>query len=130
MKKILVTGYPRSGTLHIATFLQKCGLSMPHEKDGADGTVSWKRAIASNEYDRIVHQVRNPLHVLRSVHTFLPVSWNLLLKHSWPIPFPVEDDDFLTKGMWTWLCWNQLIEMVSDWRFRVEEDESKDFLSF
>lgn len=132
----LVTGYPRSGTMFLATLLTKCGVDMPHEGIGKDGTVSWfqagerGRVFAKNpdpyQFDKVIQVVRNPVHVLRSVHTFRPEVWTFFEANLGKSP----SDDFLVRGMYTWIQWNRKIEGLNNylWKFRIEDKLSHEHL--
>jgi len=127
-KKVLITGCGRSGTKYITFILRRLGLDVMHEKVGRDGTASWLMAVDSTstpwgpgrsnfEFQAILHQVRNPLAVIPSLVTFKPSSWNYIHKY---IPHS-EDDSVLVQAAKYWYYWNQEVEKVAHWRYRIED---------
>lgn len=86
MRKLIIAAAPCSGTSYIAKVLQKLGLNIGHEKvfypsanvtqfpgpnfDKWDGDSSWLSVPHLGRCPKdalVVHQVRNPLHVIRSL---------------------------------------------------------------
>lgn len=71
---VLITGCPRSGTCYTAKLLQAHGIDVQHERLGKRGTVDWHLAgIPWN--GPIVHQMRNPLHVIGSLLSITSWKW-------------------------------------------------------
>ena len=101
-KRLLVTGCGRSGTKYISLFLTKMGVQCGHEKIGKDGVAAWSLAVDSEAYHMhlrrrdynfytILHQVRNPLDVIKSSHTITASSWAYIEKF-----IPIQKNDSLT----------------------------------
>jgi len=123
---ILITGAGRSGTTYMARALQRCGLDMPHERLGRDGTVSslycfdapWypgkKHAVPRPEFDVILHQARHPLNSIASIQT--GKSWD------WTCQFlPVgEDAPLLQRACYNWLVFNEEAEGQARYTYRIE----------
>ena len=123
---ILITGSGRSGTTYMARALQRCGLDMPHERLGRDGTVSslycfdapWypgkKHAVPRPEFDVILHQAREPLASIASIQTGR--SWD------WTCQFlPVgEDAPLLQRACYNWLVFNEEAERQAVLTYRIE----------
>jgi hypothetical protein len=85
--KILVTGNPRSGTLSMKNMLRSVGYDVQHEHNGRDGTSSCfffmpatyyprekltmnrhrREKFNLDDYDVLIHLVRNPLHCIPSM---------------------------------------------------------------
>ena len=79
----LVTGCGRSGTKYTSTVLRVCGLDMPHEAIGKDGSVSsiWAIDLKAEQYYKphscgsrsmfhtVLNQVREPLDTIASITT-------------------------------------------------------------
>lgn len=127
---LIVTGTPRSGTVYAQAFLQLMGLNVGHEEWKNDGIVSWTAWCPEEVGDlwrkdmplhptetRLVHLVRHPLSVLKSLCTLQERSWDLVeavcpgLKHY----------TGLKKEIRFWMRWNSEIEKVAVARVRVED---------
>lgn len=143
---ILITGHPRSGTKYTATLLQAAGKNYGHEVLGEDGTVSWlhiskggkvswlpeeidgfsfgesvdKRAAVEEQskWEKIIHLVRNPLDVISSAQTLSDEAFEYMFASLKDSP---GGERSLRWYMWTWLKWNESIEKVSEYRFKVED---------
>jgi len=90
VRKLLITGFPKSGTGHMAWLCRQWGVRVEHERDGLDGISSWPLAALSEEvpnlaahrgkanylkpqpgrlryrFDRVIHVVRDPLATIAS----------------------------------------------------------------
>lgn len=125
---LLVTGCPRSGTRSTSTALRAGGLDIPHERIGKDGSVCWFYATRSSHYpwrvpvpdrgwDRIFHQVRDPLQTIASLTTISQVSWDWIEQYvALPIHHPLVD-----RCARFWLSWNERVERIAQWQYRVED---------
>ena len=74
MKKILIVGTPRSGTHYITNILEQVGHKIKHEhnyngysENEITGAVSFTKALHPENYDVVLHQVRNPLKTIKSM---------------------------------------------------------------
>ncbi len=151
--KFVVTGLPRSGTRFMATVLSQAHLSCGHEaifdvpspnwETGLlhvfdfnlrrfQGDASWMAVPYLNQLApqvSVLHQVRNPVHVIRSlmgIGFFARTGMHPLrgycdfaLQHLVCLP-----DDMLEKCMAFWCQWNQRIEHHNHdryYRYRVED---------
>jgi hypothetical protein len=148
MLKLIITGCGRSGTKYISGLLTKAGVLCGHEvvfseqmartgqfqerPDGMHAEASWLAAGVIDRLDesvKIVHQVRNPVRVIRSmsgVRSFIRHSdfctfiYGKLggLKKSKVVK---RDDRYLDMCMEFWVRWNKLAEDASYRTFRVED---------
>lgn len=129
---LLITGTGRSGTHFISKVLKQIGYDVPHESVGKRGTASWKHIVPgtfvyigknreveidASGFSRTLHQVRHPLKVIASMHTFSKSTWAHMAKY---IEVDLEAAPAL-RGMQAWVRWNQLIEPQADWRFQIEK---------
>ena len=126
MKKLLITGCGRSGTEYIATVLQKLGIDTPHEHMGKDGVVDWSFAsnkesgiagFTANDFEIVLHQVREPMCVMRSAFTLSKKSWQFIFRNS---PVNACDHPIVQVGQY-WYYWNKQAENLSQWTYRVED---------
>jgi hypothetical protein len=127
-RKLLIIGCGRSGTTYTANVLKRLGVVIEHEKDAEDGIVSWYMTVDDNSpygpkrgdyvFDLIIHQVRNPLHVIASAHIFSQATWDFIGKH---INHIDNDDPVLIKGAKYWYYWNLLAEKRSRYSYKVED---------
>lgn len=130
----LITGCGRSGTKYMARVLRAAGLDVGHETLGADGVVSSIWAVEDEyypayhhqgprpEFDVVLHQVREPLATIGSLTTALPGSWKWNARH---VPIVVEEHSVLDMAIMYWYWWNHLCQMVSDYRYRIENLEQE-----
>lgn len=129
-KRILITGCGRSGTQYTAALLTEMGLPLGHEKKVSRfGVASWRLAVRvkpsslikigkrTYHFTVILHQVRDPIKVIRSMHTASEGSWSKIQKY---IPVS-QEDSLLLKCMKYWYYWNLEAEDVSCWTYRVED---------
>lgn len=129
--KILIVGSPRSGTTFIHTALKEINIDIGNEDwMGADGLVSFYgiRAIKSlgpefpivakpfnygkEDFDIIVHQVRNPIDVIRSQGTLQDSSISFMNNTE------ARDFDELAE---CWIWWNRHCREQSSYTYRVED---------
>jgi hypothetical protein len=123
---LLVTGCGRSGTKYISFVLRRLGLDVPHERLGADGISAWDFAgpvrgrpygpAVSVRFEQVFHQVRHPLDVIASVATFGPESWSYIYANT-PC---TRDEPLLVRAARYWLGWNERVETIASWRYRIE----------
>jgi hypothetical protein len=121
MQRLLVLACGRSGTRYASKVLRAAGLDVGHEKEGADGMVSWRSVgIESDFRDRSVvwHQVREPLGVVSSFHTVMGRSWRFVSDADHRIPL---GDPILVRCMKYWSYWNQECERRAEQTYRVED---------
>ena len=116
--RILISAHPRRGTLYINKLLNLLKIKVKHEKQGRDGTVSWKHITypETKKYDIILHQTRHPLKVISSAIMFKHFDFEYMFKF---IDEPSQKNK-LTYLMWTWLNWNKYIEKKAHWRYKIE----------
>mgnify|MGYP003647797370 FL=1 len=66
--KLLITGAPRSGTHFTARLLFNLGLDIRHETVDTNGTVSSVHTLKPSGFTKVVHQIRDPLKSISSLH--------------------------------------------------------------
>jgi hypothetical protein len=140
--KFVVTGCGRSGTKHTSQFFRQLGIKCGHEgvfdhcaKRGEyEADCSWLAApilAGSDDYagTPVLHQVRNPVHVIRSMmrigsfHQPYRATAQYAIEHLGP--YVAESAEPLELCMKFWLYWNQIAASLEDkypyMRFRLEE---------
>jgi hypothetical protein len=128
---LLITGCGRSGTQYIATRLSAIGIDIGHECIGRNGIASWPMAINADQlpwgpsrknflFSHCYHQVRHPLAVIESAHTFLDRSWNFILSF---IPCKANEP-MLVRCAKYWLYWNRFAEENANLTYRIEDIEN------
>jgi len=90
-KKILITGAPRAATKSTAVFLYEIGLEIHHEMNKENGTVSSLHTHLHEDYDVVLHQTREPLASIKSLHKLNWVSYDFYQD----IPEDIYDNDKL-----------------------------------
>jgi len=123
-QRIAIIGCGRSGTQYSSRVLIKAGLDIGHETYGKQGESDWKLTAKSlgdlkKDYSCILHQVRDPLKVIYSCHTFYKTSWQLVYKTTEPGGNRKEWP--LWRGMKYWYRWNLLAEKKAIFTYRVED---------
>lgn len=122
---ILITGCARSGTKYIAQLLQNLGLDIQHEKMGRDGISSWWFAPKSHlrskfSFDKVFHQVRHPLHQIKSCYQLgdrSGVMWRFIRDHA---PISSKESKLLQCAKY-YYYWNTNIEKEAEFIFKIEE---------
>lgn len=121
MKKLLVIGCARSGTRYTSKVFRSLGLDIRHEKNGKDGTVNWASVAIENDlksHDIILHQVREPIASISSIHILRKFAF----KYSVSVePKILEGKTNLQRNMRYWLFWNRLCSEKSMLTYRVED---------
>lgn len=124
---LLITGCPRSGTRSTSEALCASGLDIPHERLGHDGSVCWFYTVEDSRYpwgvpvptqpwDTVFHQVRAPLDTIASLTTISDASWSFIQRH---VPF--LSSPLVDRCAEFWLRWNERVEAIASWRYRVED---------
>jgi hypothetical protein len=123
---LLVTGCGRSGTKYISFVLRRLGLDVPHERLGHDGASGWTLAgppagrpygpVGVVRFAQVFHQVRHPLHAIPSATTFGAESWSYICANT--VCSPAEP--VLVRAARYWLAWNERVERIATWRYRIE----------
>tara|TARA_R110000824_G_scaffold18563_3_gene73324 strand:- start:410 stop:1123 length:714 start_codon:yes stop_codon:yes gene_type:complete len=90
-KKILITGAPRGATKSTAIFLYELGLDIHHERNKKNGTVSSLHTHLHEDYDVVLHQTREPLASIKSLHKLNWISYDFYQD----IPEDIYDNDKL-----------------------------------
>jgi len=149
MNEFVIVGCPRSGTLYSARFLSCLGVRTSHEEyftaytpisalddftgwcsftssvgEASNLATPWSQALGDRGV-HVFHQVRNPVHTIRSLIANKSFDPNLGFRHL-PIiryyfrhcPELDHDADPLLLAMEFWLRWNR---MASGWTYRVED---------
>lgn len=119
---IKITGVIRSGTQYMSRCLEAVGINMPHERYGIDGIVSPLHTFDKPDikWDYVLHQVRNPVNTISTMHTMLDGTWARFKTES-----ITPDFRNLKNLMHFWLYWNEAIEKISDYRYKVEDLEKE-----
>jgi len=142
----LITACPRSGTLYISNVMRRCGLDMPHEMTGKDGTVSYFFAVDASWYPiysamqksgrrlrhhengkrrdfafkNFIHQMRDPIKCIASMCAVVVVRDWEWIEHHTGIHHKMKPKE--VRAAKFWCKWNQLIrDQKPDMAYRVED---------
>jgi len=118
-RRVLIAAHPRSGTLYICRCLETLGLDVKHEKP-ATISVGYQEMLKADDYDLVIHQVRHPLNVIRSVINCAQTYKNMF-KVIGQEPPKSYCQHRVTQSMWTWIHFNRAIAERAAWRFRIED---------
>lgn len=144
--KCLVLGTPRSGTSFTAQSLRNLGLKVAHEMpdykendldEPTDALVSWWFAgdapfpsyagpgLPQRHYTfrKVVHIVRDPLEVIKTVPTMYSTSFAFIQKHA-HLPSELVRTKPLKYAALFWMRWNKLAEWKADVRLKIEEQDA------
>jgi hypothetical protein len=123
---LLVTGCGRSGTKYTSFVLRRLSLDVPHERLGRDGVSAWTlggppagRPYGPSgvlRFEHVFHQVRHPLHTIASATSFGAESWGYICAYTSCTP----DEPVLVRAARYWLDWNERVERIASWRYRIE----------
>jgi len=105
-KKIMVLGFPRSGTGSMAK-----KLNLGHERENENGISDWHRVIGIG-YDRekykIIHVIRNPIDIIASnIFTISPDSINFMREGA-----NIENKSLLSTIVEAFIKWTNAIETI------------------
>ena len=91
------------------------GVPLGHEAISGGGTSDWH--LAGRQWPgEVVHQVRNPLHVLASLATISDRSWRYM---AWRAQIGTRRD--LAGYVDAWLWWTHAANQQADYTYRVED---------
>eukprot|EP00039_Didymoeca_costata_P009738 m.129830 g.129830 ORF g.129830 m.129830 type:complete len:690 (-) comp14586_c0_seq1:558-2627(-) len=129
-KKLLITGC--GGTGSGMTWVER-SINRAIPVANKELLVSWESAIsrpppftsrnivASQRFEKVFHQVRNPLHAISAITTYTTQDWNHVLS---VLGFDYRKfKDPIQRALNFWIIWNQVIEFIADWRYKVEDVE-------
>lgn len=126
-KRVLILGHPRSGTLYTTVVLRTLGLDVEHERQGSDGSVTtqfWYGTWKLDDYDVILHQVRDPLKVIAS-STKMRIGNPRVITHlarlSGTTLTAAQRKNKVRRYMATWLGFVNWADRLCAWRYRVED---------
>ncbi len=127
---IAVTGCARSGTAYAAALLTHLGYEFGHEELKADGVASWPLAARTRRAPwgpspsktlkaatLVLHQVREPLSAIRSIHSISERSWTFIYETTPCRP----DQPLLVRSAAYWLHWNRMAEKTASRTYRLED---------
>lgn len=122
----------------MAALCQLMGLDVGHERVGKDGCSSFQFAVNTKrvifhsaeghkgrehyEFDRIIHVVRHPLDVIAST-AFTDMNGAIEWQSGF-VPVMLHEGK-VRQAIQTWLGWNELIEMQTQERIRVEDADTE-----
>lgn len=126
--KILVAGYPRSGTTYANAYFKSKGLDLKHESVGKDGSVSWFHILKEHPLGQdinfnpefVIHLLRKPLDVISSATTLHDSSLIFLARHS---KFNKENSKLLLL-MHSYIYWYKMLQNRAHLTIRVEDLKS------
>jgi hypothetical protein len=147
--KLLITGAPRSGTYFTTRLLFNLGLDVRHEEIDTNGTVSSLHLLNPSGFTKVVHQIREPLKSISSLHK---IDWlaqelwlesltnenfsghfkaNLSVKNNNNIKTSartwlyflnkVKDRNLTRKCMKAYLHWNNMASEKSEFTYKLED---------
>ena len=126
-QRVLILGHPRSGTLYTSVVLRTLGLQVEHEREGKEGAVTghfWYGEWSFDNYDVIIHQVRNPLKVIASC-TKMRLRNPKVIHHLAGIGkkklTPRQFRNKVLRYMVTWLGFVNWVDTICKWRYCVED---------
>jgi glycosyltransferase involved in cell wall biosynthesis len=113
----------------MSALLKSAGKDIGHEIVGNDGVSSWLHAgagyvpwlsgeVITHRWEKVIHIVRNPLHVISSAQTLSDQAFVYMFDFLGEHP---GGERSLRWYMWSWLKWNELVETQAVARFRVED---------
>lgn len=116
----VVLACSRSGTKYAAKFYRRLGFDFNHEKIGEDGGVGWNVSlpgcVADDDFDVVLHQVRNPVNVIQSLPTHNKCMWGVLSRHLGPF-----HKEKLIRCVQYWVAMNRNCEARAQMTYRVED---------
>jgi hypothetical protein len=136
MKKIMVVGCGRSGTLYMSKVFGLMGLDVAHEKLGQDGISSWLHSFGARQKRLIqrdinpdprymLHLVRNPVGVINSMVRVSQSKARYALGYFKDLcPDGAGNSVGYELAMKYWTFWNRMTEIRGagiDKRIRVED---------
>lgn len=119
--KLLILSCRCSGTQFTAKLLRKANLDFGHEIIRKNGVIGWscvgQEDAFFKDFDYILHQVRNPRDVIRTLPPRNDFSWNYVKK----ILGKNIPKNELERNLWFWTEWNKLCESRAQLTYRVED---------
>ena len=117
--RLCVLACSRSGTLYGAVFLNRTfGIDVRHERVGKNGGIGWPMMDRDPaDFDLVLHQVRHPLFVFRSLGTHDKSLWRRVARHVGPLP----PGKTLQRYMHYWVNWNLMAESRASFTYRLAD---------
>lgn len=121
--RVLILGHPKSGTLYMTVVLRTLGLWVEHEREGRDGSVTglfYNGSWNFDNYDTILHQVRDPEKVISSaVKTHGKSITHLMIKTG--VDLSHRYTNRLLMIMKTWMAFTDWADEKAKFWYRVED---------
>ena len=121
-----IIALPRSGTKFIAQVFNDLGIPSAHEvrnfsaKSQPVVKADWRAASRTfSSLDKVVHQVRNPLHVLQSLVTTSAIRGGFGRNEMSAIDIKLTGDSLL-DSMQMYYNWNKVCESKTAFRYQIE----------
>lgn len=140
MKRFLILGHPRSGTLYMTYMFERVGLHVGHEIDEAhvlkihgvhthfDGYVTgvWKNMdYAPGAVDVVLHMTRHPIGVISSCRRAQGRLGHAIIKRFRPDLMKGLRKDLLYRMMLSWLVFTDHADIFASYHFQLEQAHSK-----
>tara|TARA_R100001594_G_C4042303_1_gene263473 strand:+ start:162 stop:947 length:786 start_codon:yes stop_codon:yes gene_type:complete len=145
-KKILIIACPRAATRFTYNLLNHFNIKVGHEETKKDGAVSSLHLYTEEKFDYVVHQIRDPLKCIASLHK---INWQEKEALSWATDSGyyqmlsndlrnnessqsrhstwislldrIKDGNMTRKCMKAYLEWNKAAKEMSTFTYRIEE---------
>jgi hypothetical protein len=142
MKKFLITGCGKSGTMYMSKLLTSIGIPTSHQRSGQPqdfinnklpvipedkrGDVSWYPCGCLDKLGSdiiIIHQTRNPLHVIRALKrvNFLETDSDAKTLAEKYCP-KIKEVNGLAKYMLHWIDCNKKVMSAANYRYDIEDN--------
>lgn len=137
IKKFLILGHPRSGTLYSAIAFEGIGLHVSHEIDEEHvyskyGIKTYYNGVVTgmfknakydlSKYDVILHQVRNPLATISSS---FHCKGRIAVETIHRFGDKIIPDNELERHMKSWLVFTDAADKVAQYTYRLESIQSE-----
>ena len=117
---VFIAGTPRCGTQYIAHALQAIDVDVQHEAFGTQGITAFCIVpyLANRKEGIVIHQTREPLKVIASMHTIKPNTWDYIINQTGIDP---AYGGILHAVMRLYLKLNNHIDKYHHFRYKIED---------
>jgi len=124
-RHLCILACSRSGTKYMSLCLREFHLAVGHERVWDYGGCGWTLLLPEwfDEYEwkSVIHQVREPISAIASMHGHVGRMWKRVATVIGPLPKGRTGNNYMLRCARYWMRWNLECEKRAAWRYRIED---------
>ncbi len=124
-RHLCILACSRSGTKYMSLCLREFHLAMGHERVWGHGGCGWTLLLPQwfnqFEWTSVIHQVREPISAISSMHGHVGRMWKRVATVIGPLPVGRNKNNWMLRCARYWMRWNRECEKRAAWRYRIED---------